>query len=505
VKSDNRLENLQYATASERIRGVQVDVPKHVVHRESEFFDRQTDVKEIWAEVPTSLTGQHVNAYQVSNHGEIRRNGRILDTTPNAGNYTRAAFSVDDQVYYSMVHRVVATAFIANPYNLPFVDHIDFNPLNNRVDNLQWISARGNAERSLAKKVSCYDPMTKQTVYFDSVIKAANEDPSKAAAIARACRGDDNRTQYNGLYWWYPEENARGLHDIEEEVELRRQAADKSRYEYKVPVQQSELQAICMLHISTPELCNFTSTFNLKQSIRCQSYEENGVRWIAMLHYPGYEISEKSDVRDIRSKELRQVTADGKVKLFTGPNQEFRVVRNLFQQHFGLKQDSDAPSELWKHCQVSMNHCISNLGRVFNCVDLKLYEDVNDGKSARDIRLNDKKTRLKLYKAVAALFLPKKEDETDAIVHIDGNIHNDAVSNLRRRKLAEKQRDIKADAKTTAEPVLQIDPATNQVVCEHASNRAAAESLGLTPTVISRAKGSGKIYKGFIWKTKPQV
>jgi len=152
-----------------------------------------------------------------------------------------------------------------------------------------------------------------------------------------------------------------------------------------------------------------------------------------------------------------------------------------------------------------MNHCISNLGRVFNCVDLKLYEDVNDGKSARDIRLNDKKTRLKLYKAVAALFLPKKEDETDAIVHIDGNIHNDAVSNLRRRKLAEKQRDIKADAKTTAEPVLQIDPATNQVVCEHASNRAAAESLGLTPTVISRAKGSGKIYKGFIWKTKPQV
>lgn len=50
----------------------------------------------------------------------------------------------------TLVHRLVAEAFIPNPDNLPEIDHIDDNPQNNKASNLQWVTRQGNIDKMLS-------------------------------------------------------------------------------------------------------------------------------------------------------------------------------------------------------------------------------------------------------------------------------------------------------------------------------------------------------------------
>ena len=84
--------------------------------------------------------------YKINKKGEIWSCflKRFLSLCINQDGYYKYTLCKDNIKKYVLAHREVAKQFIPNPNNLPLIDHIDRNRLNNNVDNLRWVSMRQN-------------------------------------------------------------------------------------------------------------------------------------------------------------------------------------------------------------------------------------------------------------------------------------------------------------------------------------------------------------------------
>lgn len=97
--------------------------------------------------------------YLVSNIGNVIslnfcRSGksRKLKKILNSCGYYVVTLYKDKTPKPTLIHRLVASAFIPNPENNPVVDHIDANPLNNHISNLRWTTIKGNVNNKISRR-----------------------------------------------------------------------------------------------------------------------------------------------------------------------------------------------------------------------------------------------------------------------------------------------------------------------------------------------------------------
>lgn len=72
--------------------------------------------------------------------------GGLRKLIPNQYGYLNVML---DDVDTSLVHRMVAIAFIPNPCGASEVNHLDFDTTNNRVENLEWCSHVDNIQHTI--------------------------------------------------------------------------------------------------------------------------------------------------------------------------------------------------------------------------------------------------------------------------------------------------------------------------------------------------------------------
>lgn len=194
-------------------------------------------MKEVWKDVKG-----FEDYYQVSNTGRVRSkdrqvkrgNGRgicflkskILKPQLNNKGYLRIEFKVDGTATRYFIHRLVAETFVPIKGGNDIVNHLDSNPLNNRADNLEWTTYKGNIhhaikkgrfDKSFALTLDKFkaDRESKQTpvigthiktgkkVYFPTLHEAGRRFNGDVASICNCCQG--KRMTAQGYRWEYAE------------------------------------------------------------------------------------------------------------------------------------------------------------------------------------------------------------------------------------------------------------------------------------------------------------
>lgn len=168
---------------------------------------------EMWADIK-GFEGY----YSVSSLGNIysHRSEKMLSQSiskkGNSLGRKSVVLSVDGKTSKFLVHRLVAEAFIPNPQGFPQVNHIDENPSNNIISNLEWCDAKYNHNYGTAiSRRSATNRKNSKTLIQKSLdgvlikefecVREAEEAGFKRSHIIDCCRGRIPTSQ--GFIWEY--------------------------------------------------------------------------------------------------------------------------------------------------------------------------------------------------------------------------------------------------------------------------------------------------------------
>lgn len=148
--------------------------------------------------------------YMISNLGNVKSlkfgKERILKQAKYTNGYCFVVLSKEGKQKSCIIHRLVATAFIPNPDNLPEVNHKNEIKTDNRLENLEWVTHKQNCnygtrnERSSKankgkpniarqKPIACYNKKGNLVALYTSATQASELLIIDISSIIKCCRG----------------------------------------------------------------------------------------------------------------------------------------------------------------------------------------------------------------------------------------------------------------------------------------------------------------------------
>jgi hypothetical protein len=134
--------------------------------------------------------------YEISIYGEVysKKLGDTLVPQKNMWGYYFVQLYNEHGEKMFTVHRLVAEAFIPNPYGKPQVNHIDGHKRNNRVNNLEWCTNSENEKHAF--KLGLKQPSRRKKIriietgnVYLSMHDCAREINGNFKAISNCIRG----------------------------------------------------------------------------------------------------------------------------------------------------------------------------------------------------------------------------------------------------------------------------------------------------------------------------
>lgn len=106
--------------------------------------------------------------YYIYDTGDVYNQStqKMLEGSIGEGGYKYYRLSKNGVKKMFYAHRLVAEAFIDNPNNLPLVNHLDGNKLNNDISNLEWASYSENMVHAYQNKL--VNKIEKPRQYYSS-------------------------------------------------------------------------------------------------------------------------------------------------------------------------------------------------------------------------------------------------------------------------------------------------------------------------------------------------
>ncbi|WEG14140.1 HNH endonuclease [Pullulanibacillus sp. KACC 23026] len=134
---------------------------------------------------------------------DAHRRKKKLKPYVNTGGYLRVnLYDENSKVSKCYVHRLVAQAFIPNPFDLPDVNHISANKSDNTLSNLEWCDAKYNIAESRRlglqsdKNVKAFSIITGEIRNYERIKDAATDIAGKHWAFGYLRKRHGDRFYY---------------------------------------------------------------------------------------------------------------------------------------------------------------------------------------------------------------------------------------------------------------------------------------------------------------------